>query len=75
MSTLTSAAYTHDSEVSSSTRTIAAAITPTRLTTPNQRRWRRVDISTERRENEHSGASSRDRHADGGQRGFRDTAV
>jgi hypothetical protein len=43
MSTLTIATYRHHSDVNSSTRTIAVAITPMRLTAPNQRRYRRLE--------------------------------
>ena len=43
--TLTIATYTHHSEVSSSTRTTAVTITPTRLTRPNHRKYRRLEIS------------------------------
>ena len=35
----------HHSEVSSSTRTTAVTITPTRLTSPNHRKYRRLEIS------------------------------
>jgi hypothetical protein len=45
MSKLTSATHTHQREVSPSSRTTAAAITPTKLTTPNHRSRRRLDIS------------------------------
>ena len=42
---LTIATYRHHSEVSSSARTTAVTITPTRLTIPNHRKYRRLDIS------------------------------
>ena len=45
MSTLTSDTYTHHTDVSSSRRTIAAAITPATLTRPNQRRRGGLEMS------------------------------